>query len=366
MDVLFERLGFFYVLLASVVALIPVPRLRALGASGAALLGLAAAADTVGTAGSPGSFVTVNESFALGGAALIALALGLWLRRRAAPPAESVPEFRFGAASALPDALLLAGLVLAAIAPHLVPFGLGAVLMLASAAGTVVRARRPAGLIPLLLGAACLGTGLGLIFVILGPGGGELRELATGPFSLAAERLLVLLLGAASLLFLGWLPGARGAPWGRSLAMLSALLLVRLALPALPQGVATWQVPAMLFLLAALARAAWLARWGDLAIAAGLMTLWSGAREAILPGGVLVTWGWLVETGTTLAGRRGVILDSRWTGLVGLPAAVAALPALIQGLRAQVLLSVLAAVAGGTGWLLEWARGRRAAGRPLY
>jgi len=110
----------------------------------------------------------------------------------------------------------------------------------------------------------------------------------------------------------------------------------------------------------------WRRAWPEAAIAGGLLALWSGVPEATLPGSVLVGWGWVVDTGATAGASRGVRMQPRWAGLMALPAGLAALPALTAGLRAQVLIPVLA-VLGVVSGLLGLARlGAQRKEAPLY
>jgi len=365
-DALFERLSSLYLMLVGLAVLLPAARLRALAGVGLAFLGLAAAADRVAAPGADSAFSNINQFLALAGVVVVLAALLLTVGVRRHDPGEpGRPGSILTAAPSPLDPLLLAGLGIAALAPHLLLLGLGAMLALASAVRVTLRARRPAALIPLLTGALCLGAALGLILTIRGPLGGQLADLDSGPFSLAAERLLVLLLGGAGLLFAG-VPPLHQVPWQRSLAPLSAVLLARVIGAASPEGLLTWQMPAMLVLAGGLAWSAAQRRWTHLAVAGGLLALWSGAGGGAVAGGVLVTWGWVVETGAVAAAPRGITLRARWAGLAALPAALAALPALTAGLRAQVLISVAAVAGCAAGLALQWKRGSRAVRAPLY
>jgi hypothetical protein len=359
-DALLERLATVYVFLALLVMLVPAARFRALAAAGLCLLGLAAAANQVGPSPAAGGFVTLNELLALAGAAIALSGIGLGIGRR---PTEirALPT----AALTRADPLLLAGLALAALAPHLLPFALGAFLAVAGATRTALRTRRFPWLLLLAVVLVLLGSAFALAFTILGPESARLAALREGPFSPAAERVLGLLLGGSALLLAG-LPPLQRVPWGRSLAPLAALLIARLSARAFPLGLATWQMPAVAVLLIAITLAASAGRWAQVAVAGGLLAQWSGIREGVSAGYVLVAWGWLAETGSALLLRRGIALRARWAALPAIPAALAALPALSAGLRAQVLLSV-AAVAGCTaGFVREWKRGARAPQPPLY
>jgi len=363
-DALLERLAGLYYGLGALVALLPAARHRALGGAGLVLLGLASAANAVAFPGAAAGFVTINELLALSGALLVAGALVSALTRKRSPDAAGLPAP--GLAPLFPsfDLLLLSGLLLAALAPWILLLGLGAALALASATRAALRSRRPLGLLLLLPASAALGSGLALLLTILGPEGGRVAALGEGPLSLAAERLLTLLLGGAALALAG-LPPLHRVAWGRSLAPLSAILLLRIVLPGFPAGLLTWQVAAFLLLAVSMSWSALTGRWGQAAISGGLMALWSGGEGAI-PGAVLVAWGCSVEIGNALAQRRGVVLSERWRGLATIPAALAGLPALRAGLRAQVLFSVLAVAACGAGLLLQSKRDSHAVPAPLY
>lgn len=340
------------------VLLLPGPRPRALGGIGLALLGLAAASEAVGDPGASGFFTGVNELLALAGGLLV-VAAGVvgWRGRRnqalsgaaAPPPLVGYPGL---------DPLLLAGLTLASAGPHLLVVGAGALLALTAGARGAIRAGRASWLVLLVLSAGSLSVALGLTSIILGPAGGEIRGLAEGPFSPAAERLLVMLLGGAGLLVAG-LPPLHAAPWRLALSPVAAIVLVRVVGPAFPGGLVEWQAFAMLLLLVALALAASLGRWSGVAAAAGLATLWSGRTEGILPGCGLVLWAWLSDLLAVVGQGRGFGLRLRWAGIAGLVPVAAALPALIALLRAQVLLPVLGVAAVGAGLGLELGRRSR-------
>ncbi|HEX7024085.1 MAG TPA: hypothetical protein VF187_04625, partial [Gemmatimonadales bacterium] len=156
------------------------------------------------------------------------------------------------------------------------------------------------------------------------------------------------------------------APWGLALAPLSAILLIRIALPALPGGMLEWQPLAMLLLAGAGAAAAFRARWDVLAVAGGLATLWSGVAAAVLPGAVLVLSGWLIERARNAELGPVTLPRGRWAGLAGLVPALVALPALDAALHAQVLLSLIFPIAAASGFALEFARRSRVSNPPLY
>ena len=367
MDALFERLEPVFLLLVCVVAVQPAPRFRALAGASLALLGLAAAAERAAGPGVQGSFSLWNEFLAGTGilGVLVAVPLGLLHREVPGSTVPSAPQADRPDLRWQPDLLLVGGTILAAFAPHLLLLGIGFLLALASAARAALRAARPLALLPLFAGGGSMLSALVLLLAIAGPEGGRIARLEDGPFSVAAERLLVLLIGIAALLLAG-LPPFHRLPWRRGLTPLSTILLVRLIAGPFPLGLATWQVPALLFLLAGMVWALLRARWPLAAVAGGMLAIWSGTPAGISAGSVLVAWGWLVETGAAAVAERGVALRARWAGLLAVPAALAGLPAVAAGLHAQVLITVLAVAACSAGLLLRFWRGGPALRAPLY
>jgi hypothetical protein len=343
-DALFERLDWLYAGLAVLVVLIPLARFRALGAAGLSLVLLAAASDRVGGPSSGTTFATVNEMLTILGSVVVVVAAVIAMTggRRASEASSSpvVPQSQVPN----PQPLLLIGLALAAAAPHLLLVELGIVLVLVAAARVALASQRFRWLALLVIGGGALGAALVLAVTILGPTGGRMSGLRDGPFSPAAERLLVLLLGAGTLLLAG-LPPVHRAPWGIGLAPLAAIMMGRVALPAFPGGVIEWQPLAMLLLAGAGVGAALTRRWPALAVAAGLTSLWSGVPSGVLAAQLLVIWGWLLAISAGLRLGRLPNAADRWTRLALLVPALAALPALEAGLGAQVVLSV-AFVAG--------------------
>jgi hypothetical protein len=342
-DAILERLPLVYATAVALTLFLPTVRARALGGIGLCLIALAAAGDAVGGPRGGREFTTINEGFALLGAAVVLAALMLVIRGRLRSPTEGGREVGITPVPGELDPLPLAGLLLAALGPHLLIVAAGALLALAAALRQVIRAQRPLWLGPLLLAGALLGTAIALTFTILGPLGGGLAMLPVGPFSPAAERLLVMLVGGATLVVAG-LPPLHRAPYGLALAPLGAVLLVRILAPAFPGGLSDWQPLAMLLLVASLAQAAFGGRWRQAAVAAGFLALWSGQRNGALAGLVLVCWGWAAWAGGQALARRGIRLDSRWAGIPAAIPGLVILPALIATLGSQVVVSVLAVV----------------------
>lgn len=366
MDALLERLPLAYGVLAALVVLLPAPSGRALGGIGLALVGLAAAAGAVAPRGAGSGFVVTNEVLAAAGLALIAGAVAIAASRRSPPrdePSGSLAE-RVPAPWPGLDPLYPIGLLLAWLGPHLILLGLGAMAAIFAAGRGAVRSGRAGWLAWLGLGAGFLGIGLTSLLTILGPTGGALRMIADGPVSPPAERILVALLGLASLILSGLAPSQRG-PWGLSLLPVSAMIVVRLIRPALSLGLAGWQAPAMLLLLVPLGAAAIRRRWPELVAAGGLLALWSGRPEALLPGSILVAWGWLADLAGRLRIRPRILSGARWSAAPALLPALAALPALESALRSQVAISVAAVVGIAAGFAVELGRRSREARAPL-
>jgi hypothetical protein len=363
-DAVFERLDGLYLGLSLLVVLIPGPSQRWLGGAGLGLLLLAAASDRAAGSAAGTSFATINEVLALLGVLLIAVATWRGFTRRARDTAP--PEPATSRRAAFPDSWLLIGLLLLAAAPHLLLFSLGIALVLVAMIRAALRTPGPRWwVIPVLGGAGFLGVAMVLLLTILGPTGGGMQALAEGPFSPAAERLVVLLLASGSLLLSG-IPPLHRFPWGQDAAPLAGSVVARIVVPALGGGLLDWHALVMLLLALAAIAAALGRRWPAALIATGLFTAWSGLPAGLLPGLVLVLFGWLASQAAR--GRLGGVrlLPARWSGVPALLPAVVALPALEAGLRSQVTLSVLL-VAGLMAGLLAAAWRRPAPMEPtLY
>lgn len=362
MDALFERLDWLYAGLAVLVVVIPVARLRALGGAGLGLVLLAAASDQSAGPSKGSAFATINEVLVVVGAMVVIGAAATGARRAPQPP--PVPVFP-QTPIPNPQPLLFVGLALAAAAPHMLLFELGILLVLVAAVRNTIRVRRRWWLTILVIGGAMLGAAFILAATILGPVGGGMAGLRDGPFSPAAGRLMVMLLGAGTLLLAG-LPPVHLAPWGLGLAPLAAIVMVRVALPALSGGVGEWQPLAMSLLAGAGVASAFARKWNAFAVAAGLGSLWSGVAAGALAAQILVLWGWLLQLDAE--GRLGRIpkLGEPWAGLPLLLPALAALPALQAGLGAQVVVSVALVVAGIAALLRESLRRPGVGQAPLY
>jgi hypothetical protein len=362
-DALFEGSGWLYNGLALLPGLIARPRHRAHAGAGLGLALLGAAGDRAGGHAAGTTFTTINEVLVLLGAGVVVAAAVAGFRRGPRLPSERnlpLPPSRY------PDPVLLTGLALAAAAPHLLLLELGVVLALVSAVRTSLRhgAARWWLAVPL-LGAALVGIALALMLTILGPDGGSIAALPDGPFSPPAERLLVMLLGAGSLLLAGIPPFSRSSP-GLALAPLAGILMARLVAPVLPGGLLEWQPLAMLLLLLSGGLAAFRGRWAAFAVVAGLAGLWSGEPSAGFAALVLVLFGWLTDQAAS--DRVGPLgrFPARWAGLALVIPALAALPVLAGGLRSQVVLSVALAVTGIAALVFRAAREPDGVRAPLY
>lgn len=360
MDALLERVDWLYYVLVAAVAFTP-GRNRFLGAAGLGLVLLAAASLRAAGAGGGTTFVSINEIMA-GLGTLIVLGAGVLGRRGKGGEGGGKPG---NVGEGPPQVSLLLGLLLASASPHLLLLELGVLLAIASAFRQTVLSRRFLWLVPLTAGAVLTGVAFHLITTILGPEGGSVARIAEGPFSPAAERLIVLLLGAGILLLSGLAPLHR-APWRLSLSPIAAILLVRIAVPAVPGGLADWESLAILLLALAAAASFFTGRWAAAAIAAGLVALWSAAPAGALAGQVLVLWGWVsgtvVQRHGGTAQRRGGTVAQLLTIIPG----VAALPALTAGLGAEVVLSVFIVAAGITACVVAFVRRTGHPTSPLY
>jgi len=361
-DSLFERLEWLYAGLVLLVVLIPVARFRVLGAAGLGFAVLAAASDRVGGPSGDTTFATVNEILAGLGVTIVLVAAAAGFRR--APRSPAMP-FIPPSADPKPYPLLFIGLGLTAFAPHILLVELGMVLMLVAAVQATLRSQRLRWLAVLLIGGGILMSALVLVTTILGAAGGDMTGLRDGPFSPAAERLLVLLVGGGTLLLSG-VPPVHRAPWGTTLAPLVAIVMMRVALSALPGGVLEWQPLAMLLLAGAGIWAALTRRWAGLAVAAGLASLWSGAPSGVLAAPLLVLSGWLLGMTAGVWRDRIPRPAERWTGLILLVPALAALPALEAGLGAQVVVSVTFVAGVVVALVREFLRRPESPPAPLY
>jgi hypothetical protein len=354
-DPLAERPLFLYLALVLVTVFLPTARARALGSAGLLVSALGISADRVGVADSGGGFATVNQIL-IGAGALLVLFAALRAWRDRGREAGAAGERGTGPSV---DLLLFAGLLFAAFGAHLILVAAGTFLALVSAAAAVLRSRRPRWIVVVAPSAMLLGAGFFLLFAIVGQGGGRMSEIAAGPFSPPAERLLAILLGLGSLTLAGLFP-FHHAPWRLSLSPIAMILLARVLVPALPEGLGDWQAPAMLWLAVAVAGAALSGRWAAAMVAGGLLGIWSGRPEGVDPGRALLLFGWLADAGVLPLRWRFGGGAERWAGVWFMPAAAAIPFVLGAALRAQVLVTVLAVLAAVVGLGFESRRRARA------
>jgi hypothetical protein len=178
---------------------------------------------------------------------------------------------------------------------------------------------------------------------IAGPEGLAIGSLPELPWSPAAERLLAPLLILPAWAMSGLWPLHREEPAAFT-APVGALLLARVALPAVPDGVEHWRAAAIPVVLLGLWHAVLSRRWAAAPAALALVGLLSVRPGGQLGAALLLAAGLLVELGQrTRLGHRplDVILRSG-AALMG---GVGALLTVEAGLRAEVVYTVAAAAA---------------------
>lgn len=268
---------------------------------------------------------------AIGGAAA---ALGRWVRLPADPPGST-----YRPAGAL--AGVAVGTALAGLGPHVALVFIGVLLAAWSGYGLQRMGNGPrfpiSPAIALLLAPAHW-----LLTTIAGPEGLRTATLSMLPLSPAAERLL-----APVLLLVGW---SLAGLWplhrqgkGVLLAAAGMLLLVRVAFPAVPDGLDHWRALAMPVVVLGLWHAALSGRWSAIPVALGWVALLGGGAGAVPIAALLLAIGLVLQFLT------GANLPARWTEPVGVAAALAlgggGLLAVEKGLGGEVVYTVLAALA---------------------
>lgn len=395
------------------VALVPAPRARSAGALGAIAAGLALVAlraaapapvrlDGASLSGLPGGFVSVDAALVILAVVLAALALVEVLRR------DRTAEALAGAGALAAGALAIAwgGRALPPAAP---PGSLAAAMVVIAGVGTLlvltgrrvrlprardtVTARPRSAVAGLLLGALGVAAGphLAIVFLgviaagwsgwllqrarggskvpvapvltllllpaywlmaaIAGPEGLWIGGLGELPLSPAAELLLApaLLLAAWSLA--GLWPLQRQQP-GPLTAVVGVLLLIRVTLPTMPEGMEHWRALVMPILVIGLWHAALGGRWSLLAVAMAWMGAIAPGRTGPAGAGLLLVGALLLEPalGLGAAHPRGTMVVRV---VAGLAAGWGALLAMESSLRGEVVYSVLAVgglVAAVGGW----------------
>lgn len=245
----------------------------------------------------------------LAGAGIVALVVRL-AGARAAPSIEFTPLHPVAAAGILVGG----GAVL--LASHLGVMVAGAVVAAVAPLGFV---RVPAGRSGvLLLAVVLLLPAVWLIATIAGPVGLRLDALARGPFSPAAEVLLVLPVAVAAWVYFGLFPVHRGVP-GALVGWVGAALLVRLGHGVFPGGMEHWQ---------------------PLLIPLGVAGVWHGAVTR-RPGETWLAVAWIGAVTGTEAGVAGV------TWLLAALAGMALLPPRMRFAEPARFVLSLAAIWGG-------------------
>jgi hypothetical protein len=300
---------------------------RWLTSAGIVTLGLGLAAWRARPPGpdGPTGFLVVNAGLVAVGAVLLGTAVRRTMTRRSLATVFASPDhasMRVG----YPVLGAALGAGLAALGTHLSLVFLGVLL----AAWSVWRLApaTPRRAVP-------LGPSITLLLLptywvlntIAGPVGLEIRSLQDVPLSPAAERLLsaVLLLVAWGA---GWLTGALSAP-------AAALLLTRVGMEAVPEGLAYWRTIAFPLLVVALWFAGLRKRLDLVAVAGGFLGLLSLDSDGVLGGYLLLAAAILLEVGPGIP--IVLVLLAGWGGI----------EALTGTLRVEVVYSVLAMVGVG-------------------
>ena len=390
------------------VVLVPTIRMRRLAAGGLAALALALGALRVGDRGSlPGDFAAVELALVLLGALVLAAAVlpavrGGWrgavaalllaagflllmgnlravgsvaplagtlaalavvagvaglawqgarlvLRRWPAPGAGTAPRIgpRWAGCAA-------AGVVLAAIGPQVLLIFAGVVLSALAIGSDALGGRRLSPAWAVVIVVIALGPAAWLLVTIAGDQSLATAELSELPLSPAAEVLLAPLLLLAAWSVAGLWPMPRSTITG--IAGLAGLMLIaRVAVPALPEGLEHWRPLAYPILSVGLWQAVVSRRWPAALVGWALFALISGSRDA----GSSAWWLGGAALGATIAeysARREVA----WLScLSALAAGVGALPAAVAGLEGEVVYTTL--TVAGIAVLLAAESGREAA-----
>jgi hypothetical protein len=311
------------------------PRLGGAAAAAAVAAGVAgqAWAGRALLAGAPIRLVVV-AMVAIASVGLLLLLVGRFLRL---PPGRDESEAARPLAGA---AGLLAGALVAAAGPHVAFVFAGVILGVWSSH----LQRRSAGgptvpVAPLL--ALLLLPAWWLMATIAGGEGLRIAAVGSLPFSPAAERILAPLILAAAWGTAGLWPLHRQVP-GALAAPLGALLLARVAIPAVPDGLELWRPLAMPLVVVGI----WHAALGGRRAAMAVGLAWVGLLAATRPG--------LLGAGLLLAGAVAIQLLGGRDDALPRPTAVArflsllamgwgALLAVAAGLGAEVVYTVLAA-----------------------
>jgi hypothetical protein len=327
--------------LAALLALTAAVMARQRGGPGAAKAGAIAQAVGAGVLGWGGANVLAQAPpGATAGALLVAVATGLLLLVpgrfvRPATPESAGPPPRPVAG--------VVGLVVGALAvaagPHLSVVVIGAVLagwsgyLLERAAGGSRLPIAPALTLILL-------PAWWLMATVAGPEGLWMGSLAAVPLSPAAERLLAPAFVAGAWALCGLWPLHRQMPAAFS-APVGALLLTRVALPAVSDGLEHWRALAMPLMVAGAWHAALTGRTARLAVALAWVGLLAPDGQGVAGAALLVAAPVLAELAGPIA-RADTRLAAGIRIALGLAVGCGGLLAVTAGLRGEVVYTVLA------------------------
>ena len=290
-----------------------------------------------------GGLVAAAPSGALVLSALVEVALGVALLLagwylRFAPPADRERPHPL----ALSGGLLAAALA-AAVGPHLGLVVLGVIVaafmghLLQRAEGGPRLPLAPAATLPLL-------PAWWLMATIAGPEGLWVSGLATLPFSPAAEQLLAMPLLIAAWAVSGLWPLHRHLP-GALVAPVGALLMARVAIPAVPLGLEHWRPLMMPLVVVGVWHAALSGRLPRVAVGIGWVGLLAPGRMGLAGAAMLLAAGFAVELVERISALRVGLLAPAAQALPLIAFGWGALLAVGGGLRGEVVYTAVA-VAG--------------------
>jgi hypothetical protein len=191
-----------------------------------------------------------------------------------------------------------------------------------------------------------------LLAAIAGPEGLAVGALPVLPISPAAEQLLAPILLVAAWSTAGLWPLHRQVP-AALLAPVGALLLARVAVPAVPAGLEHWRPLAMPLIVLGIWHAALSGRLAAVAVGLAWVGL-LGASRAGLTGAALLLAGALMLELATYSGKRFRSWKPAARVVSALVAGAGSLVAIESGLHAEVVYTVLAVggvvVAAGRAW----------------
>jgi hypothetical protein len=224
------------------------------------------------------------------------------------------------------------GVLLAALAPHVLLIFTGVVLAAIAVGAEGLRRERFSSAIAPAITVGTLAAAGWLLVTIAGDQGLATASLPELPLSPAAETLLAPLLLLAGWSVAGLWPLPRSPLTG--LAGLAGLFLLgRVVVPTLPQGLEHWRPLAYPVLGLALWQAVASRRWAAALIGGALLALLSGTRDG-------VTAAWWLGIGAPAVAISGPLWrrDAPWlVCLAALAAGVGTLPGTAAGLGAEVV-----------------------------